>query len=247
MLRCGCKIVHFLEGINMKCAWIKPCAVQRAASAAALALLLTFTVAQDAWAAHIVVLNGKLTIQRGDKVLNAAVGSRLRQGDAFISDANSEALVRFDDGARLALRPDSRLEINALKLKGPPADRQKTIKILKGGLRYISGRATPKNNVSFTTNTATIGIRGTDIEIAISEDAINTNPAGTYLKVNTGMATLAAVDGTQVDVDPGQIAFGGLPELVPRGVGGVKRPSARKIVESVGALFKAGRLDRLLK
>ena len=161
MLRCGYKIVHFLEGNDMNSAWIKPCAVQRTAPATALALLLTFTLAQDAWAARVVMPNGKLTIQRGDQLLRALVGSRLRQGDAFISDANSEALVRFDDGARLALRAESRLEINALKLKGAPAYRQKTIKIIKGGLRYISGRATAKNNVSFVTNTATIGIRGT--------------------------------------------------------------------------------------
>ena len=213
----------------------------------AVALALACALAPDAQAARIMFLNGQIQIQRGDKLLRAVAGSRLRQGDAFISDANSEALVRFDDGARLALRAESRLEINALKLKGAPAYRQKTIKIIKGGLRYISGRATAKNNVSFVTNTATIGIRGTDIEIAISEDAINTDPAGTYLKVNAGIATLAAVDGTQVDVDAGQIAFGGLPELVPRGAGGVRRPAARKIVEPVGGLFKTGQLDRLMK
>ena len=215
--------------------------------AVAVAFTLALALAPQAQAARIMFLNGQVQIQRGDKLLNAVVGSRLRQGDEFISDANSEALVRFDDGARLALRAESRLEITALKLKGAPAYRQKTIKIVKGGLRYISGRATAKNNVSFVTNTATIGIRGTDIEIAISEDAINTDPAGTYLKVNTGIATLAAADGTQVDVDAGQIAFGGLPELVPRGPGGVRRPAARKIVESVGGLFKTGQLDRLMK
>ena len=213
----------------------------------ALALALACGFMPDAQAARIMFLNGQIQIQRGDKLLRAVVGSRLRQGDEFISDGNSEALVRFDDGARLALRAESRLEITALRLKGAPAYRQKTIKIVKGGLRYISGRATAKNNVSFVTNTATIGIRGTDIEIAVSPDAINTDPAGTYLKVNTGMATLAAADGTQVDVDVGQIAFGGEPELVPRGAGGVKRPAARRIVESVGGLFKAGRLDRLMK
>lgn len=213
----------------------------------AVALALACAFAPDAQAARIMFLNGQIQIQRGDKLLRAVVGSRLRQGDEFISDANSEALVRFDDGARLALRSESRLEITALKLKGRPAYRQKTIKILKGGLRYISGRATAKNNVSFVTSTATIGIRGTDIEIAVSPDAINTDPAGTYLKVNTGIATLAAADGTQVEVDPGQIAFGGEPELVPRGPGGVKRPAARRIVESVGGLFKAGQLDRLMK
>lgn len=114
----------------------------------------------------------------------------------------------------------------------------------------MSGRGTAKNNVSFITNTATIGIRGTDIEIAVSQDAVNTDPAGTYLKVNSGLATLAtlaAVDGTQVDVDPSQIAYGGLPELAPRGAGGVRRPAARKVVESVGGLFTPGKLDRLMK
>ena len=240
-------IVHFLERTDMNCAGFKSVTKQRVLSACVLALLLSATVAQDAWAARIAALNGKLSIERGDKTLNAAVGTRLRQGDAVISSANSEALVRFDDGARLALRAESRLQITALKLKGAPAYRQKTIKIIKGGLRYISGRTTAKSSVAFVTSTATIGIRGTDIEIAISEDTINTDPAGTYLKVNTGMATLQAIDGTQVEVDPGQVAFGGEPELVPRGAGGVKRPAARRIVESVGGLFKTGALDRLMK
>ncbi len=216
-------------------------------SAMSLTLWLAFSFAPDAHAARITQLNGKLSIERGDKTLKPIVGTRLRAGDAFISEGNAEALVRFDDGARLALRAESRVEVQALQLTGAPTARRKTIKIVKGGLRYVSGRATAKNSVSFTTNTATIGIRGTDIEIAVSQDTINSHPAGTYLKVNSGRATLAAVDGTQVDVEPGQIAYGGLPELVPRGAGGVRRPAARKITEPVVGLFKPGKLDRLMK
>ena len=234
----------------MSCARFKLVFMQRFAFVSVLALLLSITLAQDAWAARIVALNGKLTIERGDKTLSAAVGTRLRQGDAVISNAGSEALVRFDDGARLAVRAESRVEVETLKLTGAPTQRQKTIKILKGGLRYVSGvsgKGAAKKNVTFTTNTATIGIRGTDIEIAVSQDASPTDPAGTYLKVNSGLATLAAVDGTQVDVDPGQIAFGGLPELVPRGAGGTARPAARKVSAPGGILFKTGGLDRLLR
>ena len=247
-------IVHFLEWMAMNYARFKSVFMQRFSFAGALALALSVTAAQDVWAARIVAINGKLTIERGDKTLNAAVGTRLRQGDAVSSDANSEALMRFTDGARLALRAESRVEVETLKLTGEPTKRQKTIKILKGGLRYVSGvsprGAAKKGNVTFTTNTATIGIRGTDIEIAVSPDvssASSTDPAGTYLKVNRGLATLAAVDGTQVDVDPGQIAFGGLPELVPRGAGSVARPAARKVSEPSGGLFKTGGLDRLLR
>lgn len=213
----------------------------------ALLALAILTAGASAQAARILVVNGHIQIQRGDKTIPAVVGSRLRTGDEFASEADSEALVRFDDGARLALRSESRLLVKELKLKGPSAGRQKTIRLLKGGLRYISGKATVKNRVTFETTTATVGIRGTDIELAISEDPVNTDPAGTYLKVNTGLATMEAVDGTQVDVDPGQVAFGGEPELVPRGAGGVRRPAARRVDAAVGGLFKGGALDKLMR
>lgn len=215
---------------------------------AILVSLLSVLPATQAHAARVTALNGLVQILRGDRLLPAVVGSRLRVGDQFVTQgAESEALVRFDDGARMALRADSSLQVTALKLRGAAEAREKTIQILKGGLRYISGRRTLKSTVSFQTATATIGIRGTDIEIAVSEDPVNNDPAGTYLKVNSGIANMAASDGTQVDVDAGQIAFGGLPEVVPRGPGGTRRPAARKVEAAVGGLFKTGAMDRLLK
>ena len=220
-------------------------------SAALLVALLSLLPAADAVAARVTALSGLVQILRGERLLPAVVGSRLRVGDQFVTEGvESEALVRFDDGARMALRPDSRLQVTALQLRGAAEARQKAINIIKGGLRYISGRRTLKSTVAFQTATATIGIRGTDIEIAVSEDPVNNDPAGTYLKVNSGIANMEATDGTQVEVDAGQIAFGGLPEVVPRGPGGTRRPAARKVEAAggaVGGLFKTGALDRLLK
>ena len=223
-----------------------PCA-RSVFNGAALAAALALLPAMSAEAARVMALNGQVQIQRGDRLWNAVVGSRLREGDQFVSIGQSEALVRFDDGARMAMRADTQLQVKALQLKGPSDLRQKTLEILKGGLRYISGRATLKSKVAFVTSTASIGIRGTDIEIAVSEDAVNNDPAGTYLKVNTGIATMEASDGTQVDVDAGQIAYGGLPEVVPRGPGGTRRPAARKVEAAAGGLFKGGQLDRLMR
>ena len=220
-------------------------------NAALLAALLSLLPATDALAARVTALNGLVQILRGERLLPAVVGSRLRVGDEFVTEgAGSEALVRFDDGARMALRADSRLQVTALQMRGAAEVRQKTLKLIQGGLRYISGLRTLKSSVAFQTTTATIGIRGTDIEIAVSEDPVNNDPAGTYLKVNAGVAVMEATDGTTVDVDAGQIAFGGLPEVVPRGPGGIRRPAARKVeaaVGAVGGLFKTGALDRLLK
>ena len=209
-------------------------------------LTMACTYSTQVQAARVVAMVGSMQINRGGLSEPVVVGTRLRQGDEFASAPGAEAVVRFDDGARMALRAESVLQVKALRQTGPLSKRKKAIRLVKGSLRYISAKVSQHHHVSFETSTATIGIRGTDIEIAVAEESINEEPSGTYLKVNTGLATLTAGDGTLVSVDPGQVAFGGEPDLVPRGAGGVKRPSARKVAGSVG-LFGVGSLDQLMK
>lgn len=228
-------MIKLLSSTRLKCLNALPLA------ALALALAL------PAQAARVLAVTGEVTVQRGDLRMPLAVGTQLEQGDELLSNNDSEALLRFDDGARMALRPDSAIQFKELRLTGPVSKRQKTIAIVKGGLRYISGKATRRQRVSFASNTATIGIRGTDIEISVTPESVNDAPTGTYLKVNTGAATLLAVDGTQVNVDPGQVAFGGEPELVPRGFTGKRRPAGRKLETTVGSVFKSGALDKLMR
>ena len=133
----------------------------RLLNAALLVVLLGLLPATNAVAARVTALNGLVQILRGERLLPAVIGSRLRVGDEFVTQGpDAEALVRFDDGARMALRADSRLQVTALKLTGVAEAREKTLKIIQGGLRYISGRRTLKSTVSFQTATATIGIRG---------------------------------------------------------------------------------------
>jgi hypothetical protein len=220
--------------------------------AAAVLGMLNVAAAQ---AATLRMVNGNVQVVRDGAVLPATQSMRLKKGDVLQSDpasaeagapAGGEALVRFDDGARLALRNGSSLEIQELQLKGPAATRQKIINVIKGSLRYISGIATARQKVTFTTNTATIGIRGTDIEIVVSEEAVQDNNPGTYLKVNTGAAVLTAPDGAAVDVASGEVAYGGEPELNTRGAGGVRRAAARKVQAAGAGLFKSSSMDRLM-
>jgi OmpA-OmpF porin, OOP family len=210
-----------------------------------IAALLSL-VALQAHAARIGFVQGKVTIIRGEKTIPAVTGSRLQEGDELSSEADAQAFFKFDDGARAVIRADSQMIVKELKLKGPAATRQKTIRLAKGSLRYISGKATLRQKVAFETSTATIGIRGTDIEIVVTEEPVNDNNPGTFLKVNTGAATLAAPDGTSVDVAAGEVVYGGEPELSARGAGGKRRASARA-VQAVGGLFKASSLDRFMK
>jgi OmpA-OmpF porin, OOP family len=227
--------------------------LRHAAIAGAVVLLAGLHSACWAQSAVLRAVSGKVELVRDGNTIPAVQGLRLRQGDVLQSapaedgKPGGEALVRFKDGARSALRENSAFEIKALKLSGPAAAREKTLSILKGSLRYISGLATTRQKVSFVTSTATIGIRGTDIEILVSEEVVQDNNPGTYLKVNTGIAIITATDGAQVEVAPGEVAYGGEPELVSRGVGGVRRAAARKVQAMASGVFKAASLDRLMR
>jgi FecR protein len=202
--------------------------------------------APDAYAAKFGFVQGKVSIIRGDKSMPAKTGLRLLEGDEVSTEADAQAFFRFDDGARGLIRADSQMVVKELKLKGPLAARQKTIRLAKGSLRYISGKATARQKVAFETATATIGIRGTDIEIVVTQEPVNDNNPGTFLKVNTGAATLATPDGTSVEVAAGEVVYGGEPELSARGAGGKRRASARA-VQAVDSLFKSSSLDRFMK
>lgn len=234
-------------------AHIRPLRPKRAAAwlggllLAMAALLVPAPALAQANAGTVYALNGAVTVQRGDKTIQARQGTRLRQGDEIVTAPGADALVRFDDGSRMALREASSLQLQKLVLRGFTEQREKILSLLQGGLRYISGRNTQRQKLALQTSTATIGIRGTDIEILVTEEPVGNDPGGTYLKVNTGIATMQAVDGTQVEVDAGQVAFGGEPELIPRGPGGTRRPAARKIEAAAGSAFKSGNLDRLLR
>ena len=204
---------------------------------------------QAAWAAQLVKVQGVVQVARGGQVLSSFEGQRLQEGDVVETSAESETLIRFDDGARLVVRSESHLVINQLRLKGPVTARQKTIRIVKGALRYVSAKATVRRKVAFLTPTSTIGIRGTDIEILVAQEVVQDNNPGTYLKVNTGAAHITAPDGAAELVNPGEVAYGGEPELQARG-GGPKRPSARKVVvqaDRIGRAFRSSALDALLR
>jgi hypothetical protein len=200
----------------------------------------------NAYAAKIAQVQGSVRVQRGNSSLQAISGTIIKEGDEIISAQDAQAFFVFDDGAKGLIRSDSRMIIQELKLQGAAANRQKKLRLTQGSLRYISGKATLRKKVTLNTPTATIGIRGTDLEILITEQAVNDINPGTFLKVNSGAATLTAPDGTTVAANVGEIVYGGEAELASRSAGGRPRASAR-LVQVESTLFKRSNLDRLMK
>lgn len=202
--------------------------------------------AAAAQAATVLASNGDAWVQRGQQTVPVRPGTEFQDADELVTGPSAEVLVRFADEARMVVRADSRVELRQL-LRKEELQRQQKIAVVKGGLRYLSGEKTDRGRVVFTSTHVTIGIRGTDIEIALDEVGGNANPPGTYLKVNSGIAVLTGLDGTAVELAPGEVAMGAEAQVTLSGTRSLRRPSAKKVDIAPANLFKTAALDSLLR
>lgn len=235
----------------------------------ALALVLAaLAFAGAADAATLEQVRGPVQVVRAGATLDAVQGMPLQEADEVRTAAGGEVLIRFDDGARLALRSDSALQLAQLRLGRENKDEERLFtELQRGAVRYLSGLLTVASAVRFSTPTATIGVRGTDLEIVVEVDAVQTRggPAlppvvNTYLRVNTGAAEMVGSDSSRVAAGPGEIVASvavpatmrGLPSL-GSGLAQGLQPSApaplvrRLTAADAGGFFRAGALDEALR
>jgi hypothetical protein len=96
--------------------------------------------------------------------------------------------------------------------------------------------------VQFLTTSATIGVRGTDIDIAVTPGDGTLLP-GTYLRVNKGAASLQALDGSTETVGEREVAVSIDTPLTARGA----FPLVRRLDAAPASVFGGGRLDSLFR
>ena len=149
-----------------------------------------------------------------------ARGSALGVGDALSTTRNSTVRLRFTDGGETALRPDSRITVQAYNYnrEDPQADNL-ILGLLKGGLRALSGSIGKRGNLDaykLNISTATIGIRGTDYTARLCDGDCTQDPASATrnTRPNSSAPVIARVlqaqgavtverDARQVDVAQG--------------------------------------------
>ena len=122
-------------------------------------------------------------------------------GDTISTSKDSQVMVRMKDNSSLLVRAESKVKIDAFQFENKPSDNAKT-SIVAGTLRAVSGqigKAQPEN-VKYEAGTATIGIRGTDIELAIIPEG-RKDRAGIYNSVHDGSVQMALNTGESSVVD----------------------------------------------
>lgn len=148
-------------------------------------------------------------------------GAVVFAGQAIETGKDAEVHVIFDDGGYLAVRPFSTVRIENVKMVGG-LDDTLSMTLLRGALRSITGWVGKFDKRSYQLNvgTATIGIRGTDHEVALipaGEEGTD-GVAGIHSWVNEGGTTLRNAAGS-VDVEPGQAALAPHDGKAPRSQG----------------------------
>lgn len=170
----------------------------------ALAILITgFSIevmAQEA--GKIMRVTGKATItSSSNQSKEANKDDVVNPGDTISSSKDSQVLIRMKDNSSLLVRADSKVKITAFQFENKPTDNAKTT-VIAGTLRAVSGsigKGQP-DNVKYEAGTATIGIRGTDIEVAIVEEGAK-DRAGIYNYVHDGETVMALNTGEKANIE----------------------------------------------
>ena len=113
------------------------------------------------------LVRGEVTVEHIDGVSDALEkGDKIFLGDTINTMDKSYIIIGFDDGAKATVRPNSVLNIDKYSAEAS------NLKLLKGGLRAITGTFGKNNPESYRVQTpvATLGIRGTEFDVRVCEE-----------------------------------------------------------------------------
>lgn len=127
---------------------------------------------QAAWSiedqVRVTMVRGKITASDGKVVRTLKRYDLVSVGEIIKTGSKGLGQLVFPDQTMLYLKASSELKIEAFHfdLKEPKKDKT-VIKILKGGMRILSGIVAKRNpdKVKYNTYVSTIGIRGTAVDI----------------------------------------------------------------------------------
>ena len=161
-------------------------------SAVALCLmcLLTPTAMASLVVGEVTLTIGKSKIERAAGEAEPQKGGSVQEGDVVRTSDNGHVHIRFIDGARVSVRPNSVFRIHEFKYSpADPAASVVRLSLDSGEARSISGAAAQAAKERFRLNTplVAIGVKGTDFVTQVSKDIIR-------VIVNQGAIVMAPFD-----------------------------------------------------
>ena len=200
---------------------------------------------QDEVVARVVGLNGDASALGRDGATRAlAYGAAVFNGESVRTGPDSNAVLAFRDQTKVTLIEKTAFNLEDVRMTGPAAQGSFVARLVSGGLRAVTGLIGRANrgNVKIVTATATIGVRGTGLDLRLLPD-------GTYLYTWDGAAALET-NGNELVVDKDRAGVlrvaGGVLQLldtVPAAFLDERAPRPDQVDVDFDALFAVRRFD----
>jgi len=176
----------------------------------------------------------------------ARAGEPLEESQVLRTGGDGEVVVRFVDNALLVLRPGTEVELSRYRFRENDASSYSALRLLKGGLRFVTGMIGKLNREQVQLNTpiVTIGIRGTDFDTVYRDIREQDVDAGTYTCVSEGGTYMRDENGRVLEVDAGQTGFVTSADFVAKGLATATRWG---LIRPPAGLFRAGTFDGQLQ
>jgi len=178
----------------------RPFSLKQMSVAAFYALAVVFSFSTGSAAASVVgevtLTIGKSNIERlqvapaAPSLLEPQKGGSIQEGDVIRTSENGHVHIKFIDGARVSVRPNSVFRIHEFKYTPTdPAASVVRLSLDAGEARSISGAAAQAAKDRFRLNTplVAIGVKGTDFVTQVDKEA-------TRVTVNQGAIVMAPFD-----------------------------------------------------
>ena len=143
-------------------------------------------------------------------------GAMVDEGDVIVTGPKGYVQLLLDDGTKVAVRPNSSFEIEALEMPAtatsPAIGAGKTLrasfKLQKGGFRTLTGRIARQNPSAYrvTTPAAVIGVRGTNYSTRMCAGDCGAGDDGLYVGVSEGGVTMTNGAG-ELDIPKNSFGF----------------------------------------
>jgi hypothetical protein len=133
---------------------------------------------------RVLLAAGDTVAIRGGQTVKLTFSSTIQDKDVLRTGAASNLQVRFVDESIVSMKEASELRIDDFQFSGTDDGQERAFfRLLKGGLRTVTGLIGRSNhkNYQMSTTTASIGIRGTDYSLTLCQGDCRNND-GTLAK-----------------------------------------------------------------
>lgn len=116
---------------------------------------------------RVMLAQGELSAkEESGKERKLVIGGPVYEGDTLITGAKTNAVVAFRDESRVSLQEYTQFRVEKFKYNKTKAEENAVLRLIKGGVRVVTGLIGRVNhdNHQFKLATATIGVRGTGFD-----------------------------------------------------------------------------------